>query len=78
MRRSASLDTAGTRLTTTPHRSRSGLSPSHTPSTASATLPMPRSPSADGSTTIRAWRATVSAVSVAPPSVGGQSTRIAS
>ncbi len=78
MRRSASRETAGTRLRTTPASSRSGLVASQTSSITSATPPMPRRPSADGSTTSSACLDAVSALRVRLPSEGGQSTRIAS
>jgi hypothetical protein len=61
-----------------PDSSSSGLVVSHTSSIASATPPMPRSPSADGSTTTSACRDAVSALRVSVPSDGGQSISTAS
>ena len=78
IRRSASDETAGTRFSTTPASSRSGFVASQISSMTSATPPMPRSPSADGSTITTAWRAAVNALRVRLPSDGGQSIRIAS
>ena len=78
IRRSASADTAGTLFSTTPASSRSGLLVSQTSSTRSATPPIPRRPSAEGSTTISECLAAVSALRVRLPSEGGQSISTAS
>ena len=78
IRRAASLDTAGTPVEHDPAQVEVGVGAlphlvDDVGHAADAAQPERR-----GSTTMRAWRAAPSAVSVVPPSDGGQSRRMAS